>query len=480
MTYWHMQLHPDDKKWEREKELLGKTNLIGCGLSSGEQTDLFNIDLKIDDIVLIKRGSIPIALVKVIGNPKEIKANDLSRLDWFKYRRKVNIIAWAKGSHQLDFPSPRGTLKKSIDKKSPTYKYIDNWYEKTNAGIKLRHIYIENYKMFNQFNISLIKDNEPLPIIVIAGINGIGKTSLLEYIKNFIILLDEKDTSYIKYKDSADDSIETLNSSYINLGDKPIADQYQKSMIYAPLFQEFDHVKKDIVKYQQDIMYKKDIKPSETYQIINDNILEFLGDLNLETKFDSLDKNEQIYFRNNNDKRFSIDELSSGQKTILSKMLSFFLGDVKGKVILIDEPELSLHPSWQNKILQIYENFAKLNNCQIIIATHSPHIIGSAKNEYLRILAFDEDNNVEVISEFSEGYGLEFTKVLTKIMGMKDTRTPDIAKQIGKMWVMLENEDHKTEKYKQLYTYLENTLGSLDQDLVLARLEIAKLEAGNA
>ena len=480
MTYWHIQLHPDDKEWERENELLKKTGFIGCGLLNEAQANLFNFELKIDDIVLIKRGSIPIALVKVIGDLEDADEDNFNNLDWFRYRRKVKVLDWAKGSNQSKFPSPRGTITKAIDEKSKSYKYIDSWYEKTNAGIKLRHIYIENHKMFKNFNFSLTNENKSLPIIVIAGINGSGKTSLLEYIKNFVKSLNEKDTSYIKFKDLKEDTVETLNSVYSKLGDKPIAEQFQNSVMYVPLLQEINDVKKVLVQYQQNIMFKKDIKPSESYQIIIDNIHQFFGKLDLEAEFDGLDENEQIYFKNKAGTRFSIDGLSSGQKTILTKMLRFFLCDVKGKVILIDEPELSLHPSWQNKILKVYENFAKTNNCQIIIATHSPHIIGSAKNEYLRVLTFNDENNIEVISEFSEGYGLEFSKVLTNIMGMKETRTPDIAKKIGKMWGLLENEDYKTEEYKKLYNYLKKTLGSLDQDLVLARLEIAKLEASNA
>jgi len=68
MTYWHMQLHPNDKNWEREKELLEKQGLIGCGLTDDFQLNLFKLKLKVDDIVLITRGKISIALVKVIGD----------------------------------------------------------------------------------------------------------------------------------------------------------------------------------------------------------------------------------------------------------------------------------------------------------------------------------------------------------------------------------------------------------------------------
>ena len=66
MTYWHMQLHPNDLSWGREKELLEKKALIGLGLSESELAYKDFKSMQINDIVLIKHGSNPIALVKVI------------------------------------------------------------------------------------------------------------------------------------------------------------------------------------------------------------------------------------------------------------------------------------------------------------------------------------------------------------------------------------------------------------------------------
>src|SRR3989339_1608325 len=73
MTYWHMQLHPDDKNWRREKELLEKKSLIGLGEWEGGQSQInqFKNEMQIGDIVLIKRGALAIALTKVIGSFEE-------------------------------------------------------------------------------------------------------------------------------------------------------------------------------------------------------------------------------------------------------------------------------------------------------------------------------------------------------------------------------------------------------------------------
>ena len=44
-------------------------------------------------------------------------------------------------------------------------------------------------------------------------------------------------------------------------------------------------------------------------------------------------------------------------------------------VLLIDEPEISLHVVWQHHFMKDLEKVAKLRNLQILVATHSPQII---------------------------------------------------------------------------------------------------------
>lgn len=45
-------------------------------------------------------------------------------------------------------------------------------------------------------------------------------------------------------------------------------------------------------------------------------------------------------------------------------------------LVLIDEPEISFHPEWQEKFLEIVEQIQALNSFQLLIATHSPYLIG--------------------------------------------------------------------------------------------------------
>jgi len=376
--------------------------------------------------------------------------------------------------------------------------------------MKLRKLHIEDYKMFKDFDISFVDENDKaLPIIVLAGVNGSGKTTLLEIITNFIKIIKKNNQSYIEiekfdtkghkdeililtHKDFLDIKESKAFKSFLSSGafnpyDKINGDslfpyaEYMKidKCIYFSTNTSIEKLKKLIPEYLRKMVWNEDIKASEAFERIRDFINNIFKDINIKIEFDSRDGEENLFFRNKSGgDKFSIDALSTGEKTLLSKVLFLYLEDIKDKVILIDEPELSLHPSWQNKVLKIYENYALKNNCQIIIATHSPHIIGSAKNEYLRLLK-KEDNKIVAIENIDRSYGLEFDKILTDIMGVENVRTPAVAKEIKRLWELLEDEDYECEEYVTLYNELETLLGSLDKDMVLSRLEIARIKSQN-
>ena len=66
-------------------------------------------------------------------------------------------------------------------------------------------------------------------------------------------------------------------------------------------------------------------------------------------------------------------KLSSGEKQFLIIMLTVLLQRKEESILIMDEPEISMHIDWQRELLN---NLKKLNpNCQIILATHSPGVI---------------------------------------------------------------------------------------------------------
>lgn len=78
-----------------------------------------------------------------------------------------------------------------------------------------------------------------------------------------------------------------------------------------------------------------------------------------------------------------VEKLSSGEKQLLILFIEALLQKQEPYIFIADEPELSLHISWQANILP---TIIKLNpNAQIIVATHSPEIAGKYKNKIINM-----------------------------------------------------------------------------------------------
>lgn len=98
---------------------------------------------------------------------------------------------------------------------------------------------------------------------------------------------------------------------------------------------------------------------------------------------DETDPNEKKIIFSKNGKSIPVDCLSTGEKQIVFRGTQLLrnMNSLKGGVVLVDEPELSMHPRWQEKILDYYSKLFIKDNIQLaqmIFATHSEYVIKSA------------------------------------------------------------------------------------------------------
>jgi ABC-type glutathione transport system ATPase component len=84
------------------------------------------------------------------------------------------------------------------------------------------------------------------------------------------------------------------------------------------------------------------------------------------------DKSNEIVFRQN-DKILTPYQLSSGEKQVLLILLSALIQDNKPYILIMDEPEISLHIDWQEQLIQVIRSLNE--NVQVILATHSPALV---------------------------------------------------------------------------------------------------------
>ncbi|QUM90199.1 ATP-binding protein [Moritella sp. 36] len=116
----------------------------------------------------------------------------------------------------------------------------------------------------------------------------------------------------------------------------------------------------------------------------------YLSSLELLSEYDLIELEDVIFSKSKHD--FLLSQASSGELSLLFTMSSI-AGEIENdSLILIDEPELSLHPEWQLNFLSLLTDiFSNYKNCHFIIATHSPNIVSSIPEDNAYIVSIDAE-----------------------------------------------------------------------------------------
>ena len=112
--------------------------------------------------------------------------------------------------------------------------------------------------------------------------------------------------------------------------------------------------------------------------------------------------NEKVVLFEKNGAEISLEHLSTGEKQIVFRgaYLLKNLSLLNNSTIMIDEPELSMHPKWQEKILQYYKTLftddAGNQIVQLFIATHSDHVLKEAFRDQINtlVIVLNESNGI--------------------------------------------------------------------------------------
>ena len=346
--------------------------------------------------------------------------------------------------------------------------------------MKIEKIKFNNHKILGNLEVDFHdKDGQILDTIVIIGENGSGKTTLLKEIYCLSSLI------------GGPSCIEISGSKYV-IRDELIVnlESIDEKKLFHTLFLDDRYgigvsVNKQtpkIVYMPTEINFEKINKVDNTFNftpnfqnIIDQNMTQNIPSL-IATK---INKEIRPVFKNSLGKEFDISGLSSGEKQLFLRALSLKFLEVNNSVILIDEPEISLHPQWQQKIIQVYESIGENN--QLIIATHSPHIIGDIEAKQLRVIKRD-NNGISVVdnNQLTETYGKSTGDILSTTMKLESLRNEDITEKLNKVYFLLNQNLYQTEEFNETFDYLRKYLGDLDKDIMRIRLDISVRNKKNA
>lgn len=353
-------------------------------------------------------------------------------------------------------------------------KIYKNIKRKERLQMKIKNLHIKEYNGLENLDINFESEGKVLDLIVLAGINGSGKTRVLESVLDFFYKIEMFYKSQNKielfYEEIENESIKTagnidvfynelkngakgafLSPKYLEI--KKILKKFPK-IIYVPTEINFQKVQKAQTNFKKEysfinIVDSYEIKDIPSYiatrisKVANEEENLTMGQvrkkvfaeingifeiLELDVKLSEIskDENSMPIFTDSSGKKFGINELSSGEKQLFLRTLAIKMLEPENSIIMIDEPELSLHPKWQQKIVDVYRKIGRNN--QIILATHSPHILGNVEKENIILLEKNENGIVEVKTgdEFGNSYGQTTGRILEDIMGLETDRNPSV------------------------------------------------------
>ncbi len=227
-------------------------------------------------------------------------------------------------------------------------------------------------------------------------------------------------------------------------------------------------------KWQENI--EKQLGENKVLDIIRKSIYFLLTDD--KNTFESLsinwlnDPNGEMFIIKNG-VPLNINQLSSGEKILLvmAADLALRLAVANPRrenplcghgIVLIDEVDLHLHPSWQRAVIPKLQN--TFPNCQFIVTTHSPLVLGKIKPRHIIVLS-----DFKALEEKPYTYGRDANSILYELMGV-EKRPEEIQKQIDKVYELVDEE--KIEDARKLLRVLSEDLGENDHEIIRARTHI--------
>ena len=107
-------------------------------------------------------------------------------------------------------------------------------------------------------------------------------------------------------------------------------------------------------------------------------------------------------------------ELSEGEQQLLTVLgLLEFTKDDEA-IFLLDEPDTHLNPAWKLEYMKLLEDVVEMNrSSQIVLTTHDPIVIGGLLKEQVRVLARDDEGQIECYEPAEDPRGMGISALLT-------------------------------------------------------------------
>ncbi|GLK73140.1 AAA family ATPase [Ancylobacter dichloromethanicus] len=151
-------------------------------------------------------------------------------------------------------------------------------------------------------------------------------------------------------------------------------------------------------------------------------------------------------------------QASSGQLSMVSALIALASVIENGSLVLIDEPELSLHPEWQLKYIDLLlRTFARYHGCHFVVATHSPMVI-SELPVHAEVISLDQ----EKLPSTKELQGQSADYLLAEVFGAPTPNNLHVRDRIVAALRMIANGDVNSKAFGEALSDLRKFAAELE------------------
>lgn len=381
----------------------GKTKILNILFNLFSRRFIYFKSLVFSKIIVTLDDNKSIKIDKYqLNDDKEVVFSFLDNaevIETFEYNLKVDQ-EFVKAVERF-LPLGRVDKDRWIDHRTNKVLYIDEVISEYSSQlpIEYRHnIQVKTEKangILNSINVHLIREQRLFKKVGSTDVHYRGErdqTVMIETIQTYSdelkrLIAERTQQSYV--------IAQTLDSSYPSrlISEKKKVSKIEYNDTFAKLKDKQDKLKKyglyentrEALDYNEDdakalFVYLNDLeKKLEVFDEVLEKLDLFSNILN-ERRFTfksiNISREKGFYFTTaTNEKELELNQLSSGEQHEVVLLYELIFKTSEGILVLIDEPEISLHITWQKEFLDDLLRIIDIQNFQVIIATHSPSII---------------------------------------------------------------------------------------------------------
>lgn len=206
----------------------------------------------------------------------------------------------------------------------------------------------------------------------------------------------------------------------------------------------------------------------QSEDLLKENIRKYYKAIKLLNTLEYIKSISLCLYKNND--LFLFDYASSGEKHFIFEMSNILTYIEHHSLILIDEPEISMHPNWQLQYINTLKKiFWQYSDCHFIISTHSHFIVSDLDNSSSSLISLDYNSKTkERIAQLIQysTYAWSAENILYNIFKMRTTRNWYFEQDVAKLANYIETKSKDENGILSLVTKLENYKLSQNDPLV--------------